>query len=227
MFLGELFMNKSIIFNILEKCNLEYDTLIKKGHGTSPEVLAGPFIEALIKTDSQKEAAVVLNLTERTMQRVIQNAKFLPTISGATKHYMNLLNLVNLFKCYDCKEIKSLDRKVSSHSYKCKDCDNAKSKVYREQNKEKCRERSRNHYYNNKSEYIARNAAHRANKVRATPAWADKNKIKEIYKNCPEGYHVDHIIPLQGDFVCGLHVETNLQYLPAEENLKKSNKYTL
>lgn len=67
-------------------------------------------------------------------------------------------------------------------------------------------------------------ANRRAMKLKATPSWANLNKIKEIYLNCPKGYHVDHIIPLCGETVTGLHVENNLQYLKAEENIKKGNK---
>lgn len=71
----------------------------------------------------------------------------------------------------------------------------------------------------------ARQAKYNAAKLQRTPPWADLNKIKEIYDNCPEGYHVDHIIPLQGEFISGLHIETNLQYLPALDNIKKGNKF--
>ena len=59
----------------------------------------------------------------------------------------------------------------------------------------------------------------------ATPEWADLKKIKEIYFNRPDGYHVDHIIPLQSEIVCGLHVPENLQYLPAYTNRAKGNKF--
>ena len=60
---------------------------------------------------------------------------------------------------------------------------------------------------------------------KAKPIWADTAKIREFYKNKPEGMHVDHIIPLRGEFVCGLHVEYNLQYLDAMVNMRKSNKF--
>ena len=56
-----------------------------------------------------------------------------------------------------------------------------------------------------------------------TPPWADKDAIREFYHNRPEGHHIDHIIPLKGDSVCGLHVIDNLQYLSIPENLAKKN----
>jgi len=68
-------------------------------------------------------------------------------------------------------------------------------------------------------------AKKRAVKMRAMPKWANQERIKDIYKNCPKGWHVDHIVPLQGKNVCGLHVENNLQYLTAKENCGKKNKF--
>lgn len=57
------------------------------------------------------------------------------------------------------------------------------------------------------------------------PKWADKNQLYEIYKNCPKGHTVDHIIPLAGKIVCGLHVPENLQYLTKNENSFKNSKF--
>jgi hypothetical protein len=65
----------------------------------------------------------------------------------------------------------------------------------------------------------------RAAEQQRIPPWADLQAISRIYAACPEGHHVDHVIPLRGPTVSGLHVETNLQYLPAKANQQKSNKF--
>jgi hypothetical protein len=113
-------------------------------------------------------------------------------------------------------------------------------KQYYINNKEKLKEKHKKYYSNNKEkiekvkkQYRKKNAhilnalkaKRKALKLKATPKFANLEKIKEIYKNCPKGYHVDHIVPLVNKNVCGLHVEWNLQYLTASANLSKSNKF--
>ncbi len=61
-------------------------------------------------------------------------------------------------------------------------------------------------------------------KMGAFPKWADTQALNAFIDACPEGFHVDHIIPLQGTTVCGLHCVENLQYLPPIENSVKSNR---
>jgi hypothetical protein len=74
-------------------------------------------------------------------------------------------------------------------------------------------------------------AKRRASELNATPSWADQKKISLLYKKAEEfsnlleiKIEVDHIIPLQGKNVCGLHVWENLQLLEKSINIKKSNK---
>lgn len=99
------------------------------------------------------------------------------------------------------------------------------SKKYYKENRERIRA-NLDEWVRQHPEYKrAKWARRRAQKLQAMPSWADKNKIKDIYKNCPKGWHVDHIVPLQGENVCGLHVENNLQYLTRADNIEKSNKY--
>lgn len=104
-----------------------------------------------------------------------------------------------------------------------------KAKAYQrissERNREKLKAYQRRHYRENKALYRAKDARYRAAKLKATPLWADLEAIKQFYMACPPGFHVDHIIPLQGKTVCGLHVLENLQYLPAKDNLSKGNRY--
>ena len=78
----------------------------------------------------------------------------------------------------------------------------------------------------------ASDARHRAAQRRAMPAWVDERQIKEIYrqavliqKRTGVRMHVDHIVPLQHDLVCGLHVPWNLQIIPGSLNESKRNKW--
>lgn len=78
-------------------------------------------------------------------------------------------------------------------------------------------------------------ASRRAKKLLATPIWLTIEQLVEISalylkakilsKNTGIKHHVDHIAPLQGKNVRGLHVPWNLQILTAEENIRKSNKF--
>lgn len=69
-------------------------------------------------------------------------------------------------------------------------------------------------------------AARRAAKALRFPPWSDRKIIREIYRNCPTGWHVDHIFPLRGKLISGLHVPLNLQHIPAENNRSKHNYFT-
>jgi len=83
----------------------------------------------------------------------------------------------------------------------------------------------------NKNKINADGAKRRAQKLRATPRWANNDKILEFYTEAQnksseysERYVVDHIIPLNSDIVCGLHCEDNLRVITAKENEEKNNK---
>jgi len=87
-------------------------------------------------------------------------------------------------------------------------------------------------YKNNRDKANTKNALYKCNKSSATPPWADQEKIATFYTAAQvmkvmtgKEHHVDHIIPLQGINVCGLHCPDNLQVIPATENLSKGNKF--
>jgi hypothetical protein len=104
--------------------------------------------------------------------------------------------------------------------------DNARRRALTEANPGRYSEISKARYRKNKAEYLARNAVRRGIVRQQTPGWADMKAIAAFYAACPPGYHVDHVIPLRGKTVNGLHVLENLQYLPAHENMRKHNRVT-
>jgi hypothetical protein len=108
-------------------------------------------------------------------------------------------------------------------------------KAYREKNKLKIKLQKRLYRSSNRSKFNAKAAKRRSAKLKATPKWLtciELQQIEELYEIAQafklytgDDYHVDHIVPLQGKNVCGLHVPWNLQVLLAKENLIKHNKF--
>jgi hypothetical protein len=70
-------------------------------------------------------------------------------------------------------------------------------------------------------------AAHRirAIKLNRLPRWADEQAIEKVFRDAPGSVEIDHIIPLQGVNVSGLHIASNLQYLTTKENGRKHNSF--
>ena len=112
----------------------------------------------------------------------------------------------------------------------------AKVQAWQETNKERHRARSLEWQIKNPAKANARNARRRAAKLNATPKWLTKDHFKQIERYyiaakwvesiLGEPIEVDHIVPLQGENVAGLHVPWNLQLLTEEENCRKKNRVT-
>jgi vacuolar-type H+-ATPase subunit I/STV1 len=109
-----------------------------------------------------------------------------------------------------------------------------KKEYYRE-NREAILEYKKTYGQVNRGKRNAIEAKRHAEKLKRTPDWLTKDHLSEIesfywlardlFKITGERYHVDHIVPLQGENVLGLHVPWNLQVLPADLNIAKGNKY--
>ena len=132
-----------------------------------------------------------------------------------------------LDKVKDYNQQNKIQRQQYHKEYRQRNLDNIRQtqRQYYEAHREQVLERNRQWCVQNPKQVRAIKAKRRAAKIQRTPAWADLIAIREFYKNCPKGHEVDHIIPLQGKNVCGLHVLENLQYLPMEENRRKGNTY--
>jgi len=141
-------------------------------------------------------------------------------------------------ECKQCRKLENAEwRKNNPEYYKkykisCQKRDRTEyKKQYYQLNKEIIINKSLLRAKKFPEEY-AKRAMHRiALKINATPKWASHEDINFIYKQSKvlseingEVFHVDHIVPLKSNIVCGLHVENNLQILSASENIKKSNR---
>lgn len=102
---------------------------------------------------------------------------------------------------------------------------------YYKNNTEKAKKATDKWKQENKDKALIAAARRRALKRNALPLWADLQKIQDVYIKASKlrdqgiNVHVDHIIPLKNELVCGLHVHNNLQIIDAKENLRKFNKF--
>lgn len=102
---------------------------------------------------------------------------------------------------------------------------------YRLLNKEHISQYNKKYQTENKDRFNAKNAKRKATKLQSTPDWVDLKVVMALYRIAAEltslgiPTHVDHIVPLQSDTVCGLHCEDNLQLLSASDNMSKGNRH--
>ena len=95
------------------------------------------------------------------------------------------------------------------------------SRIYRINNKEKITIASKKYKKENAKLYAFHAALRAARIKKQTPKCVCLKAIKAYYRACPDGYEVDHIIPISKG---GLHMISNLQYLTISENRSKGNK---
>lgn len=112
---------------------------------------------------------------------------------------------------------------------------NKNNKRWRDNNKDKYKKMSQEWKRRNRHKVVSYTVKRQNALKKRTPPWLSEDQVKEIEEYywlsqdlklvTGEKYHVDHIVPLQGEDVCGLHVPWNLQVLPSDINEKKGNKW--
>lgn len=185
----------------------------KNGHISKRYVSSRICLECHLIKDSPKLTAIRVRKEAKDAGQLYYNTKK-PCNKGH-----NSDRLTSNGSCLECSSISGKEKNGTGYRKEYQ-------KEWQNANFERLIEERKIYYQKNKKEFSERTNKYRSIKKNALAKWANLEKIREIYKNKPEGYHVDHIIPLTGKLVCGLHVENNLQYLTATENLRKSNKFT-
>lgn len=129
---------------------------------------------------------------------------------------------------------KELQRKKDAYARNTEK-EKARSARWRDKNREYLREKDRQDAKERPAYFCYKTQKRHAAKLQRTPKWLTAEQLKDIQTEyelsawCSKvmgiKYNVDHIVPLQGKTVCGLHVPWNLRVIPASDNFKKSNKF--
>lgn len=207
-------MNKETFIETL--CDIykkERNTIVKRKHGKSSEITFGQLSGLIFTENTTTSICEVLSTSPKTLRKAMTEAY--PDITAGNKGTVwrvELLSKLGYRRCTICKTDKSIEEFYNSinsregKSWHCKECAKDLNKLQRELRPEII---------------IASNRKRKAITKGAFTEEANLSLIKLIYKNCPEGYHVDHIIPIAKG---GKHHETNLCYLPAKLNMEKHTK---
>ena len=128
------------------------------------------------------------------------------------------INFTPRRKEYEKKNHKRIKERTKKYQKDNKEYIGKRAAIWRENHRDYLRECSKIWSKNNPDKVRKNSAKRRTEKLKRCPNWVNEIELAQVYQNCPKGYHVDHIIPLQGKDISGLHVPWNLQYLTPEEN---------
>jgi hypothetical protein len=199
---------------IIAKLSLDPDEVLKKKIRGLSGITVGSLITALISAPTIIEAARLLGYTENPVKQAIRtsllqlevfssrhNNVFGEGGGGKTCWRFALLRLIEHKHCNTCNKVKH----YSDFHFNKNASDGIASECAACKN-----------FRNTQDKYYI---------GLRTPPWSESLEIADFYSSCPKGYHVDHVVPLRGKYVSGLHVLSNLQYMKAEENISKGNKF--
>jgi hypothetical protein len=129
-------------------------------------------------------------------------------------------------------KVRALKKSYYKDNPKERELQAKRSRKWLEENRDKSRAASAKWRESNLAVAAAAASRRKAKKLQRTPSWADHDKIRQFYILAKElteqtgvEHEVDHIYPLQGELVSGLHVETNLQILTKTANRAKGNRF--
>ncbi len=137
----------------------------------------------------------------------------------------NLERKRQIVKEWKLNNLNKVSEVRKQHYKSNKETESITQKVWKTNNLDKVRKIHKKYRTNNPGKINAKNAKRRAALLQRILPGTDLKAIEQVYIKCPSGMTVDHIIPLQGKIISGLHKVENLQYLSGLDNSRKQNYY--